>query len=75
MLILARKAGEAVLLDGDVRITVLATDGRTVRLGIEAPADIRILRAEIVDSIAEETRRATEVSQVWLEVAPPAQVR
>lgn len=75
MLILARKAHEAVILDGGVRITVLATDGRTVRLGIEAPADVRILRAEIVDSIAEETVRATAVSADWLDLAPPATIR
>ena len=58
MLILSRRAGEAVVIDGGLRITVLANDGRTVRLGIDAPSDVRILRAEIVDQIEEETRRA-----------------
>ncbi|HYV96315.1 MAG TPA: carbon storage regulator CsrA [Gemmatimonadaceae bacterium] len=58
MLILSRKAGEAVVIDGECRITVLANDGRTVRLGIEAPSDVRILRAEIVTQVEEETRRA-----------------
>ncbi|MBX3174795.1 MAG: carbon storage regulator [Gemmatimonadaceae bacterium] len=62
MLILSRRAGQGFVLDGDIRIEVLACDGRTVRLGIEAPSSVRILRGELVDSVAEETRRAVEAA-------------
>lgn len=58
MLILTRKPGEAVVVDGGLRITLLSMDGRTARLGIEAPDDVRIMRAEIVDQVTQETRRA-----------------
>ena len=58
MLLLARRAGEAVLIEGGIRITVVAVEGRTVRLGIEAPADQLILRAEIADELAERTTEA-----------------
>lgn len=58
MLILSRKPGQAVLVDGGIRIVVLATDGGAVRLGIEAPASVGIVREEIADRIAEENIRA-----------------
>lgn len=58
MLILSRKQGEAILVDGGIRIVVLATDNGSVRLGIEAPSEVGIVREEIVTRIADENRRA-----------------
>ena len=51
MLILTRRAGEAILLAGGIRVIVIATERRQVRLGIEAPPEVTILRQEIVDDI------------------------
>lgn len=62
MLILGRKEGDAILIGGGIRIVVLACDRRGVRLGIEAPADVTIVRAEIVHEIADENRRASAAS-------------
>ncbi len=47
MLILSRKPGDAILIDGGIRIVVLASGQRSVRLGIEAPDEIGIVREEI----------------------------
>jgi carbon storage regulator len=58
MLILTRRTGEAILMDGDVRIVVLGVDSGGVRLGIEAPPSVGILREEVVQRIAEENIRA-----------------
>ncbi len=58
MLILSRKPGEAILVDGGIRIVVLGADASSVRLGIEAPSSVGIVREEIVERIAEENRRA-----------------
>lgn len=58
MLILTRRAGQAILMDGGVRIVVLGIDSGGVRLGIEAPPAIGILREEVVQRIAEENLRA-----------------
>lgn len=58
MLILSRRADEAVLVGEDIRLVVLSTDGETVKLGIEAPPHVSILREEIVVEIADENRRA-----------------
>lgn len=48
MLVLSRKKGEQILVpECGVTVKVLAVKGNTIRLGIEAPADVEILRAEI----------------------------
>lgn len=74
MLILSRREGDAILIEGGIRIVVVACDRRGVRLGIEAPPELGILREEIVVQIAEENRRAgaTADAKQWLEVIPAA---
>jgi carbon storage regulator len=59
VLILARKAGEKLIIDGDIIITVLEV-GRSgqVRLGIDAPRKHRILRGELLDEVSAENRGA-----------------
>lgn len=47
MLILSRKEGEGVLVDGGIRIVILECERNVVRIGIEAPAELRIVREEI----------------------------
>lgn len=58
MLILSRRPGDAIVIDGGIRIVILTSDRRGVRIGIEAPPHIRILRQEIVTQIEDENRRA-----------------
>ena len=58
MLILSRRAGDAILIEGGIRIVVIASDKRGVRLGIEAPPSVSIVREEIVSQVADENRRA-----------------
>ena len=59
MLILSRKAGDAIVIDGGIRIVVVQCDRGGVRIGIEAPAETTILRAELLDQVAAENRRAS----------------
>ena len=47
MLVLTRKSQEKIRIGDDIVVTVLRTKGNTVRLGIEAPHDVRVLRGEI----------------------------
>lgn len=61
MLILSRKPGDAILIDGGIRIVVLAADSGGVRLGIDAPTSVGIVREEVAQRIAEENRRAGEI--------------
>jgi len=56
MLILTRRAGEALRIGDDIEITVMAVNGTQVRIGIKAPRDVAVDRAEI----AERKRRDRE---------------
>ena len=47
MLVLSRKPGEKVVIGDAITLTVVALSRNTVRIGIDAPAHIRILRDEI----------------------------
>jgi carbon storage regulator len=47
MLILRRKIGERIVIDGRIEVTVLHIRGGKVRLGFNAPHDVRVLREEI----------------------------
>jgi carbon storage regulator len=47
MLVLTRKANERIVIGDDIRITVLATRGNVVRIGVEAPPQITIVREEL----------------------------
>lgn len=49
MLVLRRKAGEAIVLNGSITIYVLAVEGERVKLGISAPPDVVIVRSELLD--------------------------
>jgi carbon storage regulator len=50
MLVLSRKIGESIQIAGDIRVTVTDVRGGRVRLSIEAPSSIRVLRKEIADT-------------------------
>jgi carbon storage regulator len=49
MLVLRRKAGEAIILNGSITIHVLAVEGERVKLGISAPPEVVIVRSELLD--------------------------
>lgn len=49
MLGLSRKKSESILIGGNIRVTVVRIDSKSVRLGIEAPPNVVVLRKEMVD--------------------------
>ena len=58
MLVLSRKINETLVIGENIRVTVLGIEGEQVRIGIEAPREIRVLRQEIFDAIQEANRQA-----------------
>ncbi len=48
MLVLSRKLNEKIVIDGGIVLTVVKIDRNQVRLGIEAPSDVRVYREELV---------------------------
>ncbi len=60
MLVLSRKQSEVILIGDDIRIVVSKLSGGSVTLGIDAPLEVKVLRAEV-------TRRAEKVSPIITE--------
>lgn len=58
MLILSRKPGETVVIDGRIRVKVIRLEGDVVKIGIEAPAEISVHRQEVYDEIQRNNKEA-----------------
>jgi len=58
VLVLTRKAGETFLIGDNIRITIASVEGDKVRIGIEAPRALTILRQELVDAVRRENQAA-----------------
>ncbi len=63
MLVLGRKVNESIIIGDNVVVTVLAVDGERVKIGIDAPTDISIMRQELYDAVKEENLRAMKAAQ------------
>ncbi len=58
MLVLTRKAGEGIIIGDDIRVTVIEVKGGGIRLGIEAPSEVKIHRTEVYERIQKENKEA-----------------
>ena len=58
MLILSRKPGETLVIDGRIRVKVLRVEGEVVKLGIEAPLEVSVHRQEVYDEIQKNNKDA-----------------
>jgi len=50
MLVLSRKLGESIFISESIRVTVVACKNGKIRLGIEAPPEVRVIREELTES-------------------------
>jgi carbon storage regulator len=55
MLVLRRKVGESIILDGVISVSVLAVEGERVKIGINAPLDVTIVREELLRVLTTDT--------------------
>ena len=53
MLVLSRKQQEQIKIGDQITVTIVRVKGNTVRVGIEAPRDVRVVRAELPKSVSE----------------------
>jgi carbon storage regulator len=51
MLILSRKPGESIVIDGKITVTVIRLEGDIVKLGIAAPREVPVHRQEVYEEI------------------------
>ena len=58
MLVLTRKPGERLVIGDNIVITVVEIKGDNIRIGIDAPSEVKVYRGEIYDAIVAENREA-----------------
>ncbi len=58
MLVLSRKPGESIKLGDQIEVIIIAVEGHRVRIGVNAPRDVRIMRAEVDPSLIQSNRDA-----------------
>ncbi len=51
MLVLSRRENQSIVIDGQIKVTIVRINGDKIRLGIEAPRDVAVWREELVASI------------------------
>lgn len=61
MLVLTRKVGESIIIGDNIEVKIVAIDGDQIKVGINAPNDVKIYRDEIYKTIQEENREALNV--------------
>ena len=62
MLVLSRKVGDRILIGEDIAITVVKVGGGSVRIGIDAPPHLPIVRKELNEQMEEEQSEKAELS-------------
>lgn len=63
MLILTRKKNESIKINENIEVTILDMDGGSVKLGINAPKSVRILRSELTQKIQASNEQATRTNK------------
>jgi len=64
MLILSRKKDESIVIGDNIIVSIVDIKGDQVKLGINAPGDVKVFRQEVYRAIQEENRAAASVSAI-----------
>lgn len=72
MLVLSRRSGESIIIDGKIEVKIITLKGGTVKVGIEAPREVPVHRKEIYEAIrkANEAAAASGASDAGLPQDP-----
>ncbi len=60
MLVLVRKVQQGIWIEGDIMVKVLSIDRDRVKLGIEAPDDVRVMRQELLGQVEPQSEKSAE---------------
>lgn len=67
MLVITRKIGESVIIDGNIEIRILDAHGDKVRVGITAPKEMQVMRSELLDTQNSNREAVTSANMVSLD--------
>jgi carbon storage regulator len=70
MLILSRKSGESIVIDGRIHVKIVRVEGEVVKIGIEAPAEVPVHRREVYEEIQRSNEQALTRQNVALPKLP-----
>ena len=65
MLVLSRKTDQSIMIGDDIEIVVSSIDGNSVRIGIKAPRDLKILRKETFEEVRQENIKAVQAASKY----------
>src|SRR4051812_47601221 len=75
MLVLTRKVQEQIQIGNDITITILRVKGQAVRVGIEAPREISVMRSEIREDAAQSEHTPATPRRAKLRIPRPATMK
>jgi carbon storage regulator len=64
MLVLTRRVGEEIVIDGRVRVKVVAVHGKKARIGVTAPANVRVDRQEVHERLGQFADTPSQIDTV-----------
>jgi carbon storage regulator len=62
LLILSRKKGQSIIINNHIEIMISSIDGDQVKVGINAPSEVTILRKEVYDAVQESNKEAMKTN-------------
>ena len=69
MLVLSRKINETILIGDEVRVTLLGIDGDKIKIGVDAPRDIKVFREELIEATKSTNKQALSAPVVSFDLS------
>ena len=69
MLVLSRKLNETILIGDNIRVTLLGITGDKIKIGVDAPRDVRVFREELLEATRSTNKQALDAPIVSFDLS------